>query len=229
MEPISPRPASTNEAEKENQTNGSELSHSATNSEGLPAMVLIRHLRCLLDFISSELKDTLEARRAIEGKTIRKISFEDLWYLYKPGDLVLTLHTQWKEPWRILSTGGGHPKIGDTSTKCKRPSTFAICCVAFDFDGSEFGAVYKTFYIKPYRGKREVASLIICPATLCRSVYASEIEFEKRGRNFSKLCGVSHRQYNRVISQISKRVRFPHLASGCIYLFSGPSRSIAKL
>lgn len=51
---------------------------------------ITQHLRCLLIFIDQDLKDILELRRKVRDGTLERIAFDDLWHLFKPGDLVFS-------------------------------------------------------------------------------------------------------------------------------------------
>lgn len=69
----------------------------------------IEHLKCLLDFIRTEpdLQRLSSLRERIEAGDLETIRFEDLWMLFRPGDLVVSkLQDHWQLH-KIYSTTGG--------------------------------------------------------------------------------------------------------------------------
>jgi len=50
----------------------------------------ISHLQCLLNFMNEDLKDVFDLRQDLAEKRVREIAFDDLWHLFKPGDLIIT-------------------------------------------------------------------------------------------------------------------------------------------
>ncbi|KAF4309389.1 hypothetical protein GTA08_BOTSDO03283 [Botryosphaeria dothidea] len=77
------------------------------------------HMECLLNFIDTELKDTLELRKEIENGTLQKIAFDELWHLFRPGDVVFSAIRTSKEykelsyqrAFRVHAVSGGRPNI----------------------------------------------------------------------------------------------------------------------
>lgn len=76
------------------------------------------HIRCLIDFMDSDMQDIFEVKQQVSSQTLKEISFEHLWLLYRPGDLVYTVQSledrATYQAFRILHVTGGRP-ILDTS------------------------------------------------------------------------------------------------------------------
>jgi hypothetical protein len=53
------------------------------------AQEAILHWRCFVDFIQTHLKNLLGLRNCIAERKLEKISFDNLWHLFSPGDIVL--------------------------------------------------------------------------------------------------------------------------------------------
>lgn len=51
---------------------------------------LVNHLDCLLAFIDKELKHVMDLRQKIADGKLEKISFDNLWHLFEPGDVVFS-------------------------------------------------------------------------------------------------------------------------------------------
>lgn len=53
-------------------------------------LLRVNHLQCLCDFIRTDLSHILSLRQRIADGSIESVAFEDLWHLFKPGDLVMS-------------------------------------------------------------------------------------------------------------------------------------------
>jgi hypothetical protein len=67
----------------------------------------VSHLKLLLDFIEEDLHEVLELRSQIASGTLEEILFEDLWHLFKPGDIILSTRGPNKQLFRICAVTGG--------------------------------------------------------------------------------------------------------------------------
>lgn len=48
----------------------------------------LKELRCLTDFMDQDMRDIFDIKQQISTRNITDISFEHLWQLHKPGDVV---------------------------------------------------------------------------------------------------------------------------------------------
>lgn len=84
------------------QGNGSTLVDKDSKKPGAKVLEKkIEHLELLSRFIETDLAHLLELQKQIEELTLESIEFEDLWYLFNPGD---TLYTD----------ENGHPQLYTT-------------------------------------------------------------------------------------------------------------------
>ena len=78
-------------------------------------------LRCLVDFMESDMQDIFEIKGQVASQTLEEIGFEHLWLLYRSGDLVYTMKSLEDsgiyQAFRVLHVTGGRP-ILDTLNKC---------------------------------------------------------------------------------------------------------------
>lgn len=58
--------------------------------------------------------DFLGILEKVENKTLEGIAFDDLWYLFKPGDIVLSHLYGYHRAYVVYSVSGGRPRMSDT-------------------------------------------------------------------------------------------------------------------
>ena len=79
-------------------------------------------LRCLVDFMNSDMQDIFDVKRQVANRTLEEVAFEHLWLLYAPGDLVYTNETPegpcTYQAYRVLHVTGGR-SILDTLNNCR--------------------------------------------------------------------------------------------------------------
>ncbi|KAH9213339.1 hypothetical protein DL95DRAFT_367299 [Leptodontidium sp. 2 PMI_412] len=107
------------------------------------------HLKILLDFMDT----TISAKQAyLNSPKCKRVSFSDLWYLFRPGEVVIG--RDGKQAYRAWFWSSGDKK--------KKPP-FSTTCVYIDFDGTNLGPVSKVFEFKRFDGEIEVNSLPVYP------------------------------------------------------------------
>ena len=148
----------------------------------------LRDLECLLEFMDK----FLSARINRYQKQMRpKIRFEDLWYLFVPGDHIISKQHPSKV-WRILTTSGGRQNLAtsetldDDTAPPKKPEAnpFVIHCYYVDFDGKGFGPVEQDFQIETFENEKEVNSLKVFPFRYDNEHETMRKALVKRGRDF---------------------------------------------
>lgn len=147
---------SDNESDNESDKDRGIIHNSAT----------LLHLECLLEFYDTNIQPRLDA---LASNDDHKITFNDLWNLFRPGDIVLeqgekqayrliqviTPQHRATSPWaRWLDredSSGSEDESDDDPLRLE--------CVFLDFDGVQFGPVSKSFRIPRYKGRKHVKSL----------------------------------------------------------------------
>ncbi|KAH0497735.1 hypothetical protein TgHK011_005021 [Trichoderma gracile] len=124
------------------------------------------HLRCLLDFVDSDISKRLEY---LQGPQCRKIVFSDLWYLFRPGMEVIG--RDGKQAYRVISVSSANHRVASAwerwySNPTRKSSAFNITCIYIDFDGKNIGPVTKVFDFKRFEGEKEVTLLEVYPLRL---------------------------------------------------------------
>ena len=106
-------------------TNGAPLGPSSTNDPLLTDRgdwsLLPKHMELLVNFMDNQMDDIWKLRKQIDAGTLREIAFEDLWHLYRPGQLVFTGTDGPRRAYYVLHVTGGrsildvHGKAAATS------------------------------------------------------------------------------------------------------------------
>ncbi|KAI0427951.1 hypothetical protein F5Y09DRAFT_314758 [Xylaria sp. FL1042] len=127
---------------------------------------LLLDLKLLVNFIDEDLKPTLDLRRKINEGTAADIEYEDLWHLFKCGDVV-SVESDKSHAYKVLSFMGGRDILVDRLTENQQvpPDVdgFMIDCLSIIFDGIKYVPQLKTFSIRPFVGSRPITSLPIYP------------------------------------------------------------------
>ncbi|KAH0565033.1 hypothetical protein GP486_001572 [Trichoglossum hirsutum] len=171
----------------------------------------LEHIRLLVNFMDNDLAPVFRLRRELNEGILRVISFPDLWYLFSHGQEVRTPGSKRLQLYRVLKfTGGrevlktsGPPPANHASVKLKgdgySSGAFIIECVYFDFDGTQYGPVNKTFQIRKYEGEKDITSLPVFPLACDPNKESIRQALLDRGKRFTKLSNPSkpaHMQYS---------------------------------
>ena len=182
-------------------------------AEAAKAGFLLESWKTLIALMDSDLRSKIELCSKIRNKTLKEIAYEDLCYLFKPGDVVLASQDQRLQALAVLAISGGRKLLHDAPVR--RPSgdvepvsffhtsggssPFIVDCFFYDFNGTDFGAILRSITIPKYEGKTHVNNLAVFPESLSgigdRDL---KMDLAKRGRKFVQLCSLSavaHRSY----------------------------------
>lgn len=97
----------------ENKAKGSEETKDNSDSvhpQSDPRKALstrLAHLKLLHDLAQDDLKDLIDLRTRITEGTLKSIAFEDLWHLFKPGDVIFCDEDGHKQLYRVYAVTGG--------------------------------------------------------------------------------------------------------------------------
>lgn len=110
-------------AEKPDDTNTSHSAGGYNEIEGKGEPWLrwrISHLEALHDFIKAELSHQLNMRAKIEAGTLDSIDFEDIWQLFRPGDIIYSREQGFEQLYKAYSVTGGQLRLRNrTSTEAE--------------------------------------------------------------------------------------------------------------
>jgi hypothetical protein len=182
------------------------------------------HLRCLLKFLNTDLKDELEILRKLRSANATSVAFKDLWHLFYPGCLIFDNGLA-QQAYRIRSVKGGRPRLCDSAadpyqlpgdpfppattnrnlnlTEEELINPFTIECFSFDFDGEQFGPVQYDKVIDRYDGVQLIIKLPVFPIEYLPDFNKKGgnmlDKLLKRGKDFAELAdgtNSAHREYN---------------------------------
>lgn len=188
----------------------SKSTRSSDNGETIDtsSAISLEHLSCLIEFL-----DMIEARvKYLSSGDCTKVTFADLWLIYKPG--LEVLDTSCQQAYRILSVNSsGHralppwrdwenftPGIGSERPK----PTLKLHCVHITFDGKRLGSQTSTLSLNSYEGEGEVSALPVLPLQLVKKLdldaNTSDAGFRQklieRGKMFVKMTRPTPMHYN---------------------------------
>ncbi|KAE8452653.1 hypothetical protein EG329_013912 [Mollisiaceae sp. DMI_Dod_QoI] len=171
-----------------------------------------QHFQCLIDFIDNDLKHVFELRQGLAHGTVRDISFDDLWHLFNPGDIIVNSGLKRERcAFRVFYTSGGRPlkQDEDRFEKSPLPSGFTLHCYYIDFDKRWLGPVYTGFEIPQFKGKQSIKSLksltsLHGSSTITMTIFpirylddheTALLDLVKRGKRCRQLVPFSHKRY----------------------------------
>jgi len=166
----------------------------------------IAHLQCLNDFTDRALGDLIAMRSQLAAGTLERIAFEDLWHLFKPGDLVVSRVHGKPQLHKVYSVTGGQVRRrlrSDNDPFERRAqhekfymvgtwSPFTLNTFIMGFDGSRIGPKQINLRIMHYSGKRAVAELPVFPVRYHPHKQDLVGRLEDRGRAFMSSFGHMH-------------------------------------
>lgn len=162
-EPLGPEVVT--EGNKKDDESGRQSDSKGDNQKAiLEDSATLLHLDCLLDFYDTNIQPRLDA---IANNDDLKISFDDLWNLFRPGDIVLEQGE--KQAYRLIQVMTPQHRatppwarwVQDDSSDSDDESDdnpLQLECVFLDFDGVQFGPVSKSFKIPRYEGRKSIRS-----------------------------------------------------------------------
>lgn len=164
-----------------------------------------QHLVCLVEFI-----DMIRARsRFLLSGNCSKVTFADVWHLFKPGDEVLDQEN--RQAYRVLSVNSsGHITLPpwkdfDSDQNEGNEPVILLECVHITFDGGMLGSIMTTFGIRSFEGEDDMSSkLPVLPLRLVRDAdskmakdaAAFRQELIDRGRMFVRMAKSTPMHYN---------------------------------
>jgi hypothetical protein len=72
-----------------------------------------KHLECLVELIKEDFADFLDIMKRAEKKTLETISFQDLWCLFNPGDIVISNSNGYERAFMVYLVSGGRTRLSD--------------------------------------------------------------------------------------------------------------------
>ncbi|CAN8105373.1 unnamed protein product [Discula destructiva] len=170
----------------------------------------LRDMRCYVEFIDNEV---MPLYTQYDGTSAQTVRFEDLWALFRVGDLVHVPTNgdksgRYHEIWKIYRVKSPEPDISYPESgwawvdnfreEDTEGSKFTIYAYYIDHDGSEFGPVRHKFSIDAYPGERPIDLLDLYPMRFAENFQELLAFSKKQGANFVKYLDPKekHQAYN---------------------------------
>ncbi|GAP85202.1 putative AAA family ATPase [Rosellinia necatrix] len=183
--------------------------NTADPDEEIQLTSALKELKILCNWIDKSLSRSVKLQQGIMDG-ITKIKFNELWYIFKPGDEVRTPGDTQIQLYRVVMVTGGRDSDLDrpytqknhSGMKLRRQGysqgAFVIECFYIHFDGTKFGPVNTTFQICKFEGERDIAMLPIIPLRFYSNRADTRKRLMARGKRFADLSGPgisAHRKY----------------------------------
>lgn len=170
--------AYTSETDGESEDDSTESSGNVDDAQVLQKD--IDEVRCYIEFVDTHIVPLNSQFDPSDPSKSQKVRYEDLWYLFKLGDVIY-------QPPPKSKALPGHGRISDTKQTLWRVYRLQISndtdfmngensswrqhglydttlwCYYLDFDGVEYGAVTEKFTIMPYPNKQDITKLPFYP------------------------------------------------------------------
>ncbi|KAL9011854.1 MAG: hypothetical protein Q9173_003343 [Seirophora scorigena] len=180
----------------------------ALNNESDP--VTESHIQLFYDALKKELEVTLEARDDFVAH--KTITFNSLWMIFEPGDVVFTNVSKRPVAARLSSAGvfqGRHEDL------------YRLECDKIYGSGDSFGWGRLQYDIPEFDGMAKIADLVTYPLQYHPRVDQVKKQLIKTGRAYEQLMGVHHKQYQGIASDLGRpfyvnsRIIIDHEAYKC--------------
>ena len=119
-----------------------------------------QHLGLLLDFLGEQWPKASETSERIDQKTIKEISYNELWLLYPPGTIIYTKKNGEWCAYKVHQLGGFHRLGEDLFTSLQIECLFSC----FDATGTSLKTSSTSVSVSYYSGTRAIGNLEFVPA-----------------------------------------------------------------
>jgi hypothetical protein len=157
----------------------------------------------------------LERHRLLRSSEAETVSFDELWHIFMPGDLVVGDDEQNPRLYRVcilppsdryadlqtvnevsVRPNGQAPRI-EATQRVASIQCFSLDVFHFDYDGQSYGPIESRLTIVAYQGERKIVDLPYYPVRFRKDASAYKEKMAQRGRRFMRLCTeeTAHREY----------------------------------
>jgi hypothetical protein len=217
-----PRNHQVDENDGDESSQESQLDETSSSEDMENREDSLKHLRKLVEFIQAAVAPIADKLRltADDANAPTRVHFQDLWYLFRPGDDVyvtgdISDHSQTKKgskdrnasskpsAWRVLNITDGRPLLSagvenPTGPPATTIAPFVIALYNIDYNGniSYFGPTHRRVEIGHFEGEKEITSLEAVPMRFNKDP-SLKLRFKRIGEKFLRLIkdDYVHQQY----------------------------------
>lgn len=164
----------------------------------------LQDLRCYVKFVEEQI---MPGYNYLRGDQAEKVMFDDLGFVFQPGDLVYEHNIKLREErlWRVyyVETPGHATRfnnlstIQDNATRWNRTSEhFVLYCYRIDYDGSLYGAVSNKFEIPYFSGRKAIRGFDVWPVRFKKDCNEFIERLRLQGQKFHDSFSQPHYMYH---------------------------------
>ncbi|KAL8696045.1 MAG: hypothetical protein Q9224_003001 [Gallowayella concinna] len=142
------------------------------------------HIQLFYDALKTDLELPLETRRDFVDH--RTITFNALWMIFSPGDIVITNCNGRQIAARL---------VAGFVDQSRHEDVYHLECEMIHTDGEIFGWTKHPFDIQEFGGMRKISDLSVFPLKFHRNVEKITRKLIDNGKAYEKLLGVHHKYY----------------------------------
>ncbi|KAI9665062.1 MAG: hypothetical protein M1821_006510 [Bathelium mastoideum] len=156
------------------------------------------HLFLALNYMEREFRGSIKKYEVlVEGALSNpsldpSIGFQDIWMIFKPGELFIAGN---EEKLELL-------RLDETTFICGSNCKWLIWGWCFTHDGNAFGYCQKKFEISPYEGNKPIKNLSVFPLIYHSEAETIRAQLLDRGKKFCSLRGTHYRSYDGIASAL---------------------------
>ncbi|KAM0323910.1 hypothetical protein ACHAQA_008491 [Verticillium albo-atrum] len=178
----------------------------ADNADVVSGKVALAHMRCYVNFMEQRV---LPLENMFAGTNRHLVRFDDLWYLFKLGDIVYSpVGTAARDVNRANNTETSRRRyqtsfiiyfkgvsvVDDTEPDDFRAKdrTMVLWCYYLDHNGESYGPVKERIVIEVYTGQKDIRELAVFPLRFANNVDKLRAELDSQGKRFRDFVKLKH-------------------------------------
>ncbi|KAI1076435.1 hypothetical protein F5B20DRAFT_556049 [Whalleya microplaca] len=181
------------------------------NSERRRLKLRVSHLKCLHDFITTDLGYLIGLKLKIQDGSLGTITFEELYHLYSPGDLIINRKNNVDQLHKVYAVTGGRMRLLRQDGMYRRAkdeedadnspdagigtwTDFVLDCFMMRWDGNRLGPIRRIYRVQHFTGERPITDLDLYPVKFRENSDEICKALERRGRSILDCFG--HKKYD---------------------------------
>ncbi|KAL3590760.1 hypothetical protein FPOAC2_12962 [Fusarium poae] len=172
-------------------------------SSGNSIKVELEHLRCYVEFMDNRV---MPMEGMFDSTNRRMVAFDELWYLFKPGDVLYApINTCFKASeglgpakeryhtaFKLYATSSTYIDDDDPDDVNGKNRTILLWCYYIDYNGESYGPVKKNIDIDFFGGKKEIRDLPAYPIRFASNVEKLQEDLSLQGKRFGSTTKQGH-------------------------------------